>query len=56
MSYVSVQIDVTHSLPADVVDRASITIAAWIFPPHPAGCLFVPSTIVLLNGGTYDKR
>jgi len=56
MSYIPAQIDVTDALPADVVDGAKIMISAWIFPPTAEKALETPSVIVLMNGGTYDKR
>lgn len=56
MAYISVSIDVTHALPADVTDGAEVEIGAWIFPPDPDASPDIPSTITLLNGGTYDKR
>ena len=54
--FLPVRIDVTESLPPDATEGASVTIAAWIFPPDPDNMLRVPSTIVLMNGGMYDKR
>jgi len=56
MSYVSIKIDVTDALPVDATQGATVEIAAWVFPPNTAKAPEVPSTIVLLNGGTYDKR
>lgn len=56
MSYFAVRINVTEALPVDVTEGATIEIAAWIFPADPARAPAMPSTIVLLNGGSYDKR
>lgn len=56
MSHIAVRIDVTAALPADVTEGATIEIAAWIFPANPARAPETPSTITLLNGGSYDKR
>jgi pimeloyl-ACP methyl ester carboxylesterase len=56
MRYIAVKIDVTDALPQDVTDGALVEIAAWIFPPNPWAAPATPSTITLLNGGTYDKR
>jgi len=49
--------DVTDSLPRDVTDGARIRIAAWLFFPGDVTKLGAkPVTMVLLNGGSYDKR
>lgn len=56
MAYIPVRIDVTEALPADITEATRIEIAAWIFAANPALIPEVPSTIVLLNGGSYDKR
>lgn len=56
MNPITVRIDVTAALPPEVCEGATIEIAAWVFPPDPAKVAEVPSTIVLLNGGSYDKR
>lgn len=56
MSFVSVKIDVTAALPVDVTAGGKVEIAAWVFPPNPAKVPAKPTTIALLNGGTYDKR
>ena len=56
MTFIGVSIDVTEALPVDATAGRRIDIASWIFPPAPDQVPEVPSTIVLLNGGTYDKR
>lgn len=56
MTYIPIKIDVTAALPADITEGATIEIAAWVFPAAPAAAPQIPSTIALLNGGSYDKR
>lgn len=56
MPYLEVSIDVTHALPAEAAAVSRVDIAAWIFLPAPDRLPEVPSTVVLVNGGTYDKR
>lgn len=56
MAYIPIRIDVTDALPEDVTEGTRIEIAAWIFPANPEKVQVVPSVIVLLNGGSYDKR
>lgn len=56
MTFIPVKIDVSSALPTDVTEGDRIEIAAWIFPANPARVSERPSTIVLLNGGSYDKR
>ena len=54
--FLSLDIDVTEALGPELTDGARTTIDAWVFPPNQALAPEVPSTIVLLNGGSYDKR
>jgi len=56
MSHIAVRIDVTDALPEDVSEGARVEIAAWLFPPGADRVPETPSVIVLMNGGTYDKR
>jgi pimeloyl-ACP methyl ester carboxylesterase len=56
MTYIPIKVDVTSALPRAVTAGATIEVAAWIFAPAEGRAPAVPSTIALLNGGTYDKR
>lgn len=56
MSYIAVKIDVTDALPQDAADGARVEIAAWVFPPASRRVPSFPTSVVLMNGGTYDKR
>jgi len=56
MSYIAVRIDVTDALPKEVTEGARIEIAVWVFPPASDRAPDLPTSIVLMNGGTYDKR
>jgi pimeloyl-ACP methyl ester carboxylesterase len=53
----SLSFDVTDALPAAVTQGKRIVIAAWLFFPDDLRKLDTrPVTMVLLNGGSYDKR
>lgn len=57
MGPVSLFFDVTRALPADVTEGKPVRIAAWLFLPDDISMLGGrPVTMVLLNGGSYDKR
>lgn len=57
MGPISLAFDVTDALPGDVTGGKTITIAAWLFfPDDPARLGDRPTAMVLLNGGSYDKR
>src|SRR5262249_39357981 len=57
MGPIPVSFDVTDALPADVTEGKRITIAAWLFFPGAVAKLGArPVTMVMLNGGSYDKR
>ncbi|MDB5973092.1 MAG: hypothetical protein JWQ90_5542 [Hydrocarboniphaga sp.] len=57
MGPISVSFDVTDALPADVTQGRPTSIAAWLFFPDDLSKLgSKPVTMVLLNGGSYDKR
>ena len=53
---IAIDFDVTDALPAEAIDGAKVTISGWAFLPgktaHPAK----PVAIVLIAGGSYDKR
>lgn len=53
----SLSFDVTDALPMDVTEDRRVKIAAWLFFPDDLSKLGDrPVTMVLLNGGSYDKR
>ncbi len=57
MGPISISFDVTAALPVDITGGKCIQIAAWLFFPddiHKLGDR--PVAMVLLNGGSYDKR
>ena len=57
MGPIELTFDVTEALPAEVTQGTRALIAAWLFfPDDPALCGPKPVTIVLTNGGSYDKR
>jgi pimeloyl-ACP methyl ester carboxylesterase len=53
---ISLQLDVTDSLPKAVCGEQRLHIAAWLFFPDVINPMDEPSVVSLLNGGTYDKR
>ena len=57
MGPIPLSFDVTDALPVDVTEGTRINIAAWLFVPGDVRKLAAtPITMVLLNGGSYDKR
>jgi pimeloyl-ACP methyl ester carboxylesterase len=57
MGPIELTFDVTAGLPADVTEGQTVTIAGWLFLPDDTALLGQrPVTMVLLNGGSYDKR
>ncbi len=57
MGPIALSFDVTDALPVEVTEGKRINIAAWLFFPDELVKLSdKPVTMVLLNGGSYDKR
>jgi hypothetical protein len=57
MGPIDLSIDVTAALPGDVTGGQPTQIAAWLFLPDDVGLLGPrPVTMVLLAGGSYDRR
>ena len=57
MTPISLSFDVTDALPLEVTEGQRISIAAWLFIPEDRAQLGAkPVTMVLLSGGSYDKR
>jgi pimeloyl-ACP methyl ester carboxylesterase len=57
MGPISLSFDVTDALPTEVTEGKHIQIVAWLFFPDDVRKLGdTPVTMVLLNGGSYDKR
>lgn len=57
MQPIPMNFDVTDALPANVTKGTRISIAAWLFiPEHPSAIGDKPVSMVLLSGGSYDKR
>ena len=57
MGPISLSLDVTAALPADVTQGKAIAISAWVFIPDDLSLLGArPVTMALLSGGSYDKR
>src|SRR5580692_9249086 len=57
MGYIATLIDVTDGLPREISGGERLLISAWVFiPAHVKRVDGKCVVIVLLNGGTYDKR
>ena len=57
MGHIALSFDVTAALPVEVTEGKRINITAWLFFPNDLHKLSdKPVTMVLLNGGSYDKR
>jgi pimeloyl-ACP methyl ester carboxylesterase len=57
MSYTALSFDVSDSLPDSVTQGTRLSIATWVFAPTELTLVDgKPVVIMLLNGGTYDKR
>ena len=57
MGYIATLIDVTDGLPREISGGERLLISAWVFiPAHVKRVDGKCVAIVLLNGGTYDKR
>jgi hypothetical protein len=57
MARIELEFDVTDALPSEATQGARIVISGWLYLP-PAGALpsVAPRAMVLLAGGSYDKR
>lgn len=53
---IAIDFDVTDALPADAVGEARVTISGWLFLPGTPAYPVKPAAIVLIAGGSYDKR